>query len=211
MRVFIFAHRNDKTGGGCPGTSTSNGPEPARSTVASVEVRPIGRRPVITGIAAKDRARLKANHCLAAAPGGRLKLLPVATNAFVPSLATPLTPHIPPPDGAVGPCRHASRIIYRHSHQPAMINVAIRHAPISNIKNVAHDGERRVLHLVRWNEGRAVVLSCQLHVHRPAGIDGARVHVKRNDVMFEGRSAIGRRSLRPKRAPVKQDRQQECR
>ena len=35
-------------------------------------------------------------------------------------------------------------------------------------------------------------VSCRLHVHRPAGIDGARVHVKRNDVMFYGRAAIGR-------------------
>jgi len=65
-----------------------------------------------------------------------------------------------------------------------------------------------LLHLVRWNESCAVVLSRQLHVHRPAGIDGARVHVKGNDVMFLGRAAIGRRQTRSKRAPVKQDRQQ---
>ena len=52
--------------------------------------------------------------------------------------------------------------------------------------------ERRSLLLDRWSEGRAVVLSRRLHVHRPAGIDVARVHVKGNDVMFLGRAAIGR-------------------
>src|SRR4029077_16678008 len=94
--------------------------------------------------------------------------------------------------GARGPCRYAGWIIYRHAHQPAMIEVAIIHAPISNIKNVAHDAERRSLLLDRCSEGCAVVLSRQLHVHRPAGVDGTRVHVKRNDVMFYGRPAIGR-------------------
>ena len=61
--------------------------------------------------------------------------------------------------------------------------------------------ERRSLLLDRWSEGRAVVLSCQLHVHRPARIDGARVHVKRNDVMFYGRAAIGRRHRVQKERP----------
>ena len=68
IRVAIFAHRDDKMDGVAPGTSTSNGPEPPRSMVAIVESMPIGRRPVIAGIAAKDRARLKTNHCFAAAP-----------------------------------------------------------------------------------------------------------------------------------------------
>ena len=74
-----------------------------------------------------------------------------------------------------------------------MIDAAIPHAPISNIQNVAHDPERRSLLLDRCNEGTFVVwLNGQLHVHRPAWVDGARVHVKRNDVMFDGRAAIGR-------------------
>ncbi len=82
-----------------------------------------------------------------------------------------------------------------------MIEVAITHAPISNIKNVAQDGERRSLLLNRCSEARAVVLGCQLHVHRPAGIDGARVHVKGNDVMFYGRAAIGRNHCVQKERP----------
>ena len=82
-----------------------------------------------------------------------------------------------------------------------MKEAAIPHAPISNIKNVAHDGERRSLQLNRCSEGRAVVLSRRLHVHRPAGVDGARVHVKRNDVMFYGRAAIGRNHCVQKERP----------
>ena len=76
--------------------------------------------------------------------------------------------------------------IYRRAHQPAMKEAAIPYAPISNIKNfrVTHDGERRSLHLNPCSEGRAVVLSRRLHVRRPAWVNGARVHVKRNDVMF---------------------------
>jgi hypothetical protein len=104
-------------------------------------------------------------------------------------------------DDAGSPCRHTGRIIYGHSHQPAMINAAIRVAPISNIKNVAYDGECRSLHLVRWNEGRAVVLSHQFHVHRPAWVDGPRVYVEGNDVMFEGRAAIGCRQRAQKERP----------
>jgi hypothetical protein len=38
----------------------------------------------------------------------------------------------------------------------------------------------------------SVVYGARLHVYGPAWIDGARVHVKGNDVMFNGRSAIGR-------------------
>ena len=82
-----------------------------------------------------------------------------------------------------------------------MKDVAIRVAPISNIKNVAHNAERRTLHLVRWNESRAIVLSRQLHVHRPARIDATRVHVKGNDVMFLSVAAIGRRQHAQKQRP----------
>ena len=49
-----------------------------------------------------------------------------------------------------------------------MIQVAIIQAPISNIKNVAQNGQRRSLTLGRWSEGRAVVLGCHLHVNGPA-------------------------------------------
>ena len=36
--------------------------------VAIIELEPIGRRPVITRIAAKDRTRLEPDHCFAATP-----------------------------------------------------------------------------------------------------------------------------------------------
>src|SRR5216110_2454707 len=166
--------------------------------VVSVELEPIGWYPVIAGITAKDRARLKANHCFAPTPDpsgedsvtGRNEWIAAVTGhaANSPYGAAPYTNVA---DGAGGPCCYAGWVIYRHAHQPAMIAVAIRHAPIPNVKNVAYDAERRPLLLDRCSEGRAVVLSRQRHVHRPAWVDGARVHVKRNDVMFDGRAAIG--------------------
>jgi hypothetical protein len=160
---------------------------------------PIGWRPVIPGIAAKDRPRLEAYHGFAAAPGppregsvtGSNERIGAVTGhaANAPYRAAPYTRIA---NGAGGPCSYAAGIIYRHAHQPAMKTVAVLHTPISNIKNVTHDAERRSLLLDRCSEGRAVVLSCRLHVYRPAWVDGARVHAKRNDVMFLGRAAIRR-------------------
>src|SRR5206468_46246 len=149
--------------------------------------------PVIAGRPSKDRARLKTNHCFAAAPDPSSVVSVAGGNEQIGAVTgdaanSPYTAA----HGAGGPCRYAGRIIYWHAHQPAMIKVAIINAPIRNIKNVAHDGERSSLRLSRWSEGRAIVLGCQLHVHRPARIDGARVHIKGNDVMFYGRAAIGR-------------------
>ena len=42
-----------------------------------------------------------------------------------------------------------------------MKRTAIAHAPIANIKNVAHDAERRSLLLDRRSKGYAVVCSCR--------------------------------------------------
>ena len=145
---------------------------------------------------------MKTNHCFAAAPdpssvvsvtGGNVGIGPITGDAA----NSPYTAA----NGAGGPCRYAGWIIYRHAHHPAMIDAAIPHAPISNIKNVACDAECSSLLLDRCNEGRAVVLGCHLHVYRPAWIDGARVHVKRNDVMFYGRPAIGRNHCVQKQRP----------
>src|SRR4029077_2130588 len=157
---------------------------------------------------AKDWARLKTNYCFAASPGpssvdsvtrGNERIIAVTGN----TTDSPYRAAEGAGSGGRGPCRNASWIIYRHSHQPAMVKVAIPHAPIPDIKNfgVAHDSQRRSLLLDRRSEGRAVVLSRHLHVHRPARIDGARVHVKGNDVMFYGRSAIGRDHCVQKQRP----------
>src|SRR5206468_7235820 len=153
-------------------------------------------RPVIAGITAKDRARLKTNHCFAPAPDPSSVVSVTSRNEWIRAITghAANSPYAAPGgtvSGARGPCRYAGWIIYRHAHQPAIKGGAIRHATISNIKNVAHDPECSSLLLDRCREGRAVVLGRQLHVHRPAGVDGTRVHVKRNDVMFDGRAAIG--------------------
>ena len=54
--------------------------------------------------------------------------------------------------GGRGPCCHAGRIVYRDAYEPAMKRTAISHAPIANIKNVAHDAECRSLLLDRWSQ-----------------------------------------------------------
>ena len=171
-------------------------------------MEPIGWCPEIGGRSAKDRAGLKTNHCFAAAPDpssedsvtGRNERIGAVTGdaAHAPYGAAPYTNVA---DGAGSPRCYAGWIIYRHAYQPAMITAAIIHAPISNVENITHDAERRSLLLDRWSEGRAVVLGCHLHVHRPPGIDGARVHVKRKDVMFYGRAAIGRNHCVQKQRP----------
>ena len=163
---------------------------------------PIDRSPIIAGRSAKDRARLKTNHCFAAAPdpssvvsvaGGNVQIGAVTGDAA----NSPYTAA----HGAGGPCRYAGWIIDRHAQDPAIIDVAIIHASICDIKNVTQDGQRRSLRLSRWSEGRAVVLGGHLHVHRPAGIDGARVYIKGNDVMLYGRAAIGRNHCVQKKRP----------
>src|SRR5436305_1880339 len=73
MRVFIFAHLHDETGGRCARHVHQYRARARNLRGRLVEARPIERHPVIAGITAKYRARLKTNHCFAAAPGGRLK------------------------------------------------------------------------------------------------------------------------------------------
>ena len=78
-----------------------------------------------------------------------LNVLPVVTNGFFPSLATPpVRPYSAAPRtamGRAGPRRNAGGIIDWYAYQPAMIVTAIPHAPIPNIKNVAYDAECRSL------------------------------------------------------------------
>src|SRR5437016_354555 len=59
--------------------------------------------------------------------------------------------------GGRGPCCYGGWIIHGHSYQPAMPETAIPHAPITNIKNVTHNAERRPLLLNRCSKVDAVV------------------------------------------------------
>src|SRR6266513_3450351 len=68
MRVFIFAHLHDEMGGRCARHIYQYRACASNLRVLLVEARPIERHPVIAGIAAKDRARLKTNHCFATIP-----------------------------------------------------------------------------------------------------------------------------------------------
>jgi hypothetical protein len=113
-----------------------------------------------------------------AAPVGRLESVTRGNERIVALAGDAANAPYSAANGAGGPCCYAGWIIYRHAHQPAMVKAAIPHAPIPNIKNVARDGERRSLLLDRCSELHPVVYSHRLHVYGPAGIDGARVHVK---------------------------------
>src|SRR6185436_15668544 len=90
-----------------------------------------------------------------------------------------------------GPRRDAGRIIDRYSHEPPMIEVAIGHPPIPNIKNAAHDAECWSLLLDRSIEGLTVICSRRRHVRGPTWVDLACVCVKGNDEMLYGHPAIG--------------------
>src|SRR5207247_9082092 len=93
--------------------------------------------------------------------------------------------------GGRSPCCHAGGIVYRHAHEPAMKRTAIAHTPIANIKNVAHDAECRPLLLNRWIKVYAVVCSCRLNVHGPAGVYVACVHVQGKYEVFLCLAAVG--------------------
>src|SRR4029453_2394782 len=196
----------DETGGRCARHIDQYRARGRNLRVPLVEARPIERHPVIAGIAAKDRARLKTNHCFTAIPDPSGVVTVTSASERIDAVtghtaSAPYTASGGAVEGAWGPCCYTGWIIYRHAHQPAIKKVAIPVAPISNIKNVAYDGERRALHLVRRNESCAVILSRQLHVHRPAGFDSARTPFKRNDVMFLGVATIGRGQRAQKQRP----------
>src|SRR5581483_5738708 len=124
MRVLIFAHLDDKMGGRCTRHVHQQWAR-AMIPVMLVEVQPIDRHPIIAGIAAKDRTRLKTNHCVAAAPGWRLESVTGANERIGAVTGDTARAPYTATDGAGGPCRYTGWIVYRHSHQPPMIEAAI--------------------------------------------------------------------------------------
>src|SRR5437016_1027986 len=156
-----------------------------------------GLAAVIPGIPTEDWARLKANYCFTAVPGpsgiesvtgGNERIVAVTGDAA----DSPDRAAVGAGAGARGPCCYAGWVVYRHAHQPAMIKVAILHAAIADVKNVIHDGECRSLLLDLRSENSAVVCSCRLHVHRPAGIRHASIQAKGQDEMLLSSSTVGR-------------------
>src|SRR6266496_1037432 len=107
-----------------------------------VEVQPIERHPVIARVAAKDWARLKTNHCVAAAPVRRLVSITGGNKRIGAVTGDAASAPYTAADIAGGPCCYTGWIIYRHSHQPAMIEAGIPEAPISDIKNVVLEVQR---------------------------------------------------------------------
>ena len=145
--------------GVAPGTSTSNGPEPPRSLSILSRVEPIERRPVIGGDAAKDRARLEANHCFAATPVAASVESVTSSNERIGAITGDAADA--PYCAAVGarwpmPSHWLDYLsaLPRASHDRASQSPR---PPYANIKNVAHDAERRSLLLDRCSEGHAVV------------------------------------------------------
>src|SRR4029453_1108594 len=125
MRIFIFAQLDDEMGGRCARHihQYRTGARNLRGRL--VEARPVERHPVIAGIAAKDRARLKTNHCFTAIPDASGVVTVTGANERISAVTgdTASAPY-PAPEGAAGgaggPCCYTGRIIYRHSHSPAI-------------------------------------------------------------------------------------------
>ena len=63
---------------------------------------------------------------------------------------------------------------------------------VRHIDAAVHQSERASLVLHGGGKGHAVVSSGGIHVHGPASIGGAGVHVEGENEMFLGRAAIGR-------------------
>src|SRR5437868_15425535 len=77
--------------------------------VQIVKVAPVGRCPVIAGIAAKDRARLKTNHCFAALPVPSISI--TGGNKWIGAVTgdsahSPYRPTVDIVAGGRGPWRH---------------------------------------------------------------------------------------------------------
>src|SRR4029453_2774395 len=118
MGIFIFAQLDDETGGRCARDVHQHRTRACNLSGLLVEARPIERHPVIAGIAAKDRARLKPNYCFVAAPVRRLKSVTGANEQI--SAVTGHTASAPytAADSAGRPCCYTDRIIYRYAHNP---------------------------------------------------------------------------------------------
>src|SRR5205823_10397547 len=74
IRIAIFTHSNDEAGRCSAWHVHKYWTRAPKIQVQIVEVAPVGRRPVIAGIATKDRARLKTNHCFAALPVSSIRI-----------------------------------------------------------------------------------------------------------------------------------------
>ena len=71
-----------------------------------------------------------------------------------------------------------------------MPETTIQETAIRHVKNVVYNPKCGPLRLYGWCKRRAVI-NCDLaHVHRPAGIDVACVHIKREDEMLLGVAAV---------------------
>src|SRR5260370_16710208 len=94
MRIFIFAQLDDETGGRCARHVHQYRTRARNLRVPLVEARPIERHPVIAGVTAKDRPRLKTNHCFPAIPDPSAVVTLTPANKPIPPL--PRTPAPPP-------------------------------------------------------------------------------------------------------------------
>ena len=123
--------------GVAPGTSMSMALTPPRSVSPLIEREPIGRRPVVHGEGGPLKTGPACNRMIASPPiqlPPVLNVFPVITNMFVPSLATPLCPQIPPPSRCCRPAMHIRRIVNVHADNPAMIIAAV--TEISGVRHV---------------------------------------------------------------------------
>ena len=160
--MAVLTHCNHKTGRRCTRHVHQQWAAATQVRVYGVEIQPVQRRPVITGRSAEDWAGLETNDCFAVSPNAVGVSGVPCRDEGVHAITGDTTdaPYCAAKSAGIGgrsPCCYAGWIVNRDAYEPAMKGTAISHAPKSNIKNVAHDAQRRSLLLDLRSEVDPVV------------------------------------------------------
>src|SRR5690349_705626 len=134
MRVFILAHYNNQMRRRCPRNIHEQWARAPQIPVILVKGQPIDRGPIVTGVTAKDRTRLKTNQCFATTPDpSRVVSIACSRKSISAITRNPANAPYPAAESAGSPCCYTGWIIDRYSEQPAMIQVTVPYASISDI------------------------------------------------------------------------------
>ena len=97
----------------------------------------------------------------------------------------------PAAHGCRCPGHYIGRIVDVHAYNPAMIVAAVTDIRgASHVHAAAYQSQRTSVFLHRGIKRNAVVVSGGIYVNWPSCVDGARIHVEREDEMPFGNPAI---------------------
>src|SRR5437773_1498667 len=137
--------------------------------------------PIVGGLTGPDRPGLQANNCFAAHPVTSSVERVAGDHEHVGTITghAAMSPNSTA-DGRCRPGAHVRRIIDWHAHYPAVVSAAIAQvAGPGDIDNTVDDSQSAALVLHQRSKGDAVVSGSGVHIHWPACIRGASVHVQR--------------------------------